>query len=486
LSSRRTEFRFLTYAVVLAAFLPRLAHRGMFLDGVTYASISRNLAQGKGRFWEPFYTATIYPAFHEHPPLVFFLQSLWFRVLGDRWFVERLYCATVGIATAALIAATWRTLRVEGAPPATLKGSPSNPSAVLLEPRRDDDWLPILLWIAVPVVSWAIVGNMLEATVAMFVTASVAALTASTRSSIAAAVAGGAVSGLCIVAALLSKGPVGLFPIAAPVALGLIRERRSRMSWAGAGQWVAVAAGAVVLAAVPSAHDSLRTYFTEQVVASLSGQREVTGNYTTVAVTLVLGVWVPMAALSAVAIAVARVVRPPSAHERSIAFAFVVLGLAATVPLMASPKQMGHYVMPAVAFFAIGAAAMLAATVDVAQRRLSTAAAKIAIITVAVVITAGSIAAIWIPALEREPRRLAQLDRLDAIAPRGATAAICPAVNGDWSLHAWFQRRFEMSLDAGRPHDWFLETEGDARHCTPDSCRPASDPGGALVLMRCR
>src|SRR5262249_7008974 len=111
LSSRRADLRLLTYAIVGAAFVPRLAHRGMFLDGITYASISRNLAEGRGRFWEPFYTATIYPTFHEHPPLVFFLQSLWFRAFGDRWFVERLYCAAVGIATAALIAATWRTIR---------------------------------------------------------------------------------------------------------------------------------------------------------------------------------------------------------------------------------------------------------------------------------------------------------------------------------------------------------------------------------------
>ena len=33
------------------------------------------------------------------------------------------------------------------------------------------DWLPVPLWITVPVVSWAIVGNLLETTVALFTTA---------------------------------------------------------------------------------------------------------------------------------------------------------------------------------------------------------------------------------------------------------------------------------------------------------------------------
>ena len=104
-------FRLLTLAVFAAATVPRLAHRGMFVDGVTYASIARNLAEGRGSFWSPAYTATLYPQFHEHPPLGFWLQSLWFRVFGDHLFVERLYALAVGLATACLIAAIWRQLQ---------------------------------------------------------------------------------------------------------------------------------------------------------------------------------------------------------------------------------------------------------------------------------------------------------------------------------------------------------------------------------------
>ena len=130
----------------------------MFLDGVTYASIARNLAQGRGRFWAPHYTDTIYPAFHEHPPLAFWLQSLWFRAFGDHWFVERAYSAAAAALIALLIVVTWRA--VHAVPDA-----------------RNQDWLPVALWMAAPVVSWAIVGNLLETTVAVFVTGAVAVLT---------------------------------------------------------------------------------------------------------------------------------------------------------------------------------------------------------------------------------------------------------------------------------------------------------------------
>ena len=102
------SFRILTLAVFAAATVPRLAQRGMFVDGVTYASIARNLSEGRGSFWSPSYTASIYPQFHEHPPFGFWLQSLWFRVLGDHLFVERAYSLTAAVGTALLIALIWR------------------------------------------------------------------------------------------------------------------------------------------------------------------------------------------------------------------------------------------------------------------------------------------------------------------------------------------------------------------------------------------
>ena len=60
---------------VVALFIiisaPLLLANGMFMDGTMYASISRNLAQGLGSFWKLYFSATLYPEFHEHPPLAF-------------------------------------------------------------------------------------------------------------------------------------------------------------------------------------------------------------------------------------------------------------------------------------------------------------------------------------------------------------------------------------------------------------------------------
>jgi len=98
------------------------------------------------------------------------------------------------------------------------------------------------------------------------------------------------------------------------------------------------------------------------------------------------------------------------------------------------------------------------------------------------------LAAIWLPAVERDPQRLADLDRLAAVAPRGETVGICPSANGDWMLHAWMQRRFLISLDAAAPsaHGWFLKSTDIPPDCPPSACVPISQPGGELMLMRCR
>ena len=136
------------------------------------------------------------------------------------------------------------------------------------------DWLPILLWIAVPVVSWAIVGNLLETTVV--VVHDRLPWPRSSRRSVAvgppSSIGWGIFSGACVVAAVLTKGPVGLFPLAGPVIFFLIS--RTRRVWAClAGQWAMVIVCFMVLSSVAVARSSLTQYVNDQVLPAVSGQR---------------------------------------------------------------------------------------------------------------------------------------------------------------------------------------------------------------------
>src|SRR5215218_7930757 len=101
-------FRWLAAALLVTLILPRIAQPGMFLDGVTYAVVARNMSIGIGSLWEPSFSTTLYPRFFEQPPLGMALEAGAFRLLGDHLYVERLFTVTVFALTAWLIVAIWR------------------------------------------------------------------------------------------------------------------------------------------------------------------------------------------------------------------------------------------------------------------------------------------------------------------------------------------------------------------------------------------
>jgi 4-amino-4-deoxy-L-arabinose transferase-like glycosyltransferase len=493
-------FRLLTLAVFGAATLPRLAHRGMFVDGVTYAAIARNLAIGRGTFWNPFYTATIYPIFHEHPPLGFWLQSLWFRVAGDHLWVERTYSITAGLLTALLIAAFWRRLHgvdtrdgnIDGPRPddgssqqvrerTSARRSAAFSAPVL--PTADLEWLPVLLWTIVPVVSWALVGNLLETTVAVFTTAAgLSAWRAMDRTP--GRTSWSAISGLCIVAAVLTKGPVGFFPLVVPLA-GLFLFDRASARRSAVVQWGTVAAGFLLLWMVAPARLSLASYLNEQVLAALNGAREA-GRPFTILKTLIFGVLLPQTIAGLLPVAIVRRPVAPAPGPSARALVLFGIGLAGTLPILVSTKQAGHYRVPAVPFLALAVAAFSAPTVAAAIETVGLLRIGRTVRILTIVLALGTLAASAYPGLGRDRARLAEIDGVARTVPRDQTIGLCPASNADWGLHAWFERLFRVSLDAtGQPRRWFLRAANE-NGCVPVECERGDDSRSELELLRCR
>lgn len=83
--------------------LPNLLTRGLFVDGLVYSSISRNLSMGIGSMWTPYYAQVKGAVFIEHPPLFFWLQSIWFSTVGNHLFTERLFSLVCYLGTAWLL-----------------------------------------------------------------------------------------------------------------------------------------------------------------------------------------------------------------------------------------------------------------------------------------------------------------------------------------------------------------------------------------------
>ena len=200
--------RSVTLSVVIVQLLPSLCRPDMFMDGTIYAAVSRNLALGFGDIWHPAFSPTNGAAFYEHPPLAFLLESYAFRAFGDHFWVEKLYSALTAVATIAVVIAVWR----------QLTGRQSS--------LAENGWLPILLWAMFKHWSWQYGNNYLENTVGVFATLAVYAVLRANENQ--RVLSGWIVlAAVCTLGAVLSKGPVGLFPLITPVVAGATVHRKN-------------------------------------------------------------------------------------------------------------------------------------------------------------------------------------------------------------------------------------------------------------------
>jgi 4-amino-4-deoxy-L-arabinose transferase-like glycosyltransferase len=500
-------FRVAVAALIAALTIPRMAQRGMFGDGLLYATIARNLSIGSGSFWAPRYTETAWPEFYEHPPLGLALQAAAFGLLGDHLIVERAFSLIVFALHALVIAAIWRRV---------------HPAAF--------DWLPLLFWIVPSIVTWGAVNNMLENTQALFTSTAVLLFLAAIRAPDATAiVTRSAIAGVAVVAAVLTKGPAGFFPLAAPLLFRLLLDARRktdapRQPWrlATVTSCLVVAAFSIALAVYPPSRHNLTMYFGTQLAPAVQGLREISDPLALVR-HIGVGIVGRMTALLALCWWLGRrrdrAAGPADAADldmadmaRPAAWArcFLALGLCAAGPIAFSPKVAGHYFLPAIPMFALGfssiAHGFVASRVAARLRRptlapdalqpalraepaamASAAMASAPILfvscTLAVIIT---LVFVFGRGGSRDAAMLHDLDAIDRAMPRGLTIGACghPRSSRDWGLHTYTQRWFRVSLDArDMPiNGWLLRTEAEC--AVPTSCVPVAR-GNTLTLFRC-
>ena len=461
------QFRVLAAAICVALILPRIAQPGMFVDGVTYAVLARNLAAGFGTFWAPSFSTTVYPVFHEQPPLGLALESLAFTILGDHLYVERLFSVAVFAATAFLIAALWRRLL-----------------------PRDYDWLPVLFWILPSTVTWGAINNMLEGTQALFTTTAVLLLIDAVRATgLARSLLSSALAAACVVAACLIKGPVGLFPLVVPpLALLLLDERRrhvARVLTVTLAVLAMVAAAALVIAANVEARQAVAEFSSTHLMPALRGERGLPRRAFDIGRHFTLGILARMCALALVLWMIRPRRRPIASTPWMVSLFFLAVGLCASLPLLPSPVLAGHYFLPSVPFFALAVAAAALPAVQVYREPSASArgllplglAAGLVLLAVAVLLVRG-------PMERRDVALIGALRAMDGQVPRNTTIGTCASAARNWGLHGYSQRFFRLSLAAtDAPRDgWFL-TDGAGCQVPPGCVQKAT--GGDLSLFRC-
>ncbi len=457
-------------AILLGATLPRLAGSGMFLDGVTYAAIARNLALGQGSFWRPHYTATLYPAFFEQPPLGIWLESLAFRAAGDHLAVERIFSLLVALGTAACLCAAWRQ---------AYRGDPE---------ARACAWLPLALWAATPLASWGIVNNQLESVQAAFTTFAIWQLLRAQDEARAAAVPA-VLAGAAVLAGCLAKGPVALFPLALPALHGFVaRASAARAARVGALAAAVVAAGLAALWAWPEAQHGLGRYLQQQLVPGVLGRRELGAGRASPLYALGLRILLPMAGVALLGAALARGSAPRDAASARLGRVFLLTGLAASLPLVVSAKQADRYLIPSLPPFALGIASLALPRLRALALRVEgrpILARRTALAALALLAAVAGASALRLGQGGRDRVRIDDLWKLRGELAPGAIVAICPDRWSDWGLHALGQRLLRISLSrALAPPQHLLVSEPPS--CPiPPGCERVPLATRSLALYRC-
>jgi 4-amino-4-deoxy-L-arabinose transferase-like glycosyltransferase len=201
-------FWLFTFSIIVFLVISQLIQDGMFVDGLLYVSVSKNLADGLGTFWNPHVSKTFFSSFHEQPPLYFKLLAFFYIIFGDSIYVERFFSFICLSSTAFYIHKLWKKIVIT-----------NNLTA-------NNSWLPILLWISVPVCFWAYTNNVEETLMSLFVLAAVyhiyLALFLNKKVFIHLFIAG-----LFIFLSSLTKGIQGIFPVISVVAYYFIYKNIS-------------------------------------------------------------------------------------------------------------------------------------------------------------------------------------------------------------------------------------------------------------------
>lgn len=441
--SNNTPFWLLLIGITLILLSNSLLTEGMFLDGVLYACISRNMAVGMGSFWNPFYTQTIGPVFHSHPPLAFGLEALFFKLLGDHWWVEKAYSALTFLLTALLIALIW-------------KRSTNNFRWA---------WLPLLFWLAIPIVSWSATNNLLENTMSVFVMLSVYLMIVSYQRNSKLWLF---LAGIALFAAFLSKGFTGLFPLVFPIIYCIFDDKR---------RWIqgpidtlllmvtlAVLSGVMFLFFPPS-FAYLKDYINLQVIGGGLHEATVSTRFYIV-FSLLLQLIAPLVIFSIILI-MSKIINKDKhkvfefAPDKKHFFSFLILGLTGVLPIMLSVKQRDFYMLAALPFFALAFGHLSLSMVNMMLLEIRPKTRNWMMIASSVVLLVGMVLNIsHIGKYGRDEALIEEVKNRMAEADGENIIEITPEEYTQWAKHAYYMRYGKISLNPNEQH--IGQTHGSA------------------------
>lgn len=424
----------------------------MFFDGIRYANVARNYAEGLGSFWKLNYGNSIYSLHYDQPPFVFFLQAQFFKILGDSIYTERLYVAVFAIIHLLLIKQLWK----------ELAGS-----------FFRYYWLPLMFWIIVPLCSWTFKNNLLEATMGAFDLAAVIIILRGCRLHKTYYLLAG---GTLVLLASLCKGFQGLFPVTVPLFYWFIyREGSFRQMFLQTCMVVSVIVAAYVyFYMTPEIRQSIGHYFTRRLEATFNHVHDTKKSHFYLLFKLILEL-LPPVIITFVLWFFGRKKKPGAVDTKAISL-MILTGISASFPLMITLEQRAFYLTTSLPYYIIALSLIAAPYLsnhvsDLGKkkyRKINTLLVSIILITL-----------IIIGFNAHKPKRdfdlLHDLYILKKQLPVGTVVSIPEPLSENWAYLAYFMRYGKITLDHYQANRFYLTESGNEP--PTDTCYKQIDLG---------
>lgn len=441
LNDRYFIFRLFAFTLFLGLVVPLLVQDGMFTDGLLYTCVAKNLSEGYGTFWYPYFSHSLHPDFHEQPPLTFGIEAIFFLLLGKSIYVERFYSFCTGISALFLIMALWK-------------------EAFQDSMLRKMSWWPVILWIIIPVCFWSYANNMEENTMTIFSLLSTFYILRGLRTS---SLLHFLAAGIMLSLAALSKGFPGLFPVCTAFFYWLYKRKITwnQMLKSSAATFIVLVCFFLCLFADPQVRESLHRYLFNRVLNSIANVSNRSSRFYILyklaaellpSILLSLGLWGWFSRLD-------RFINDE--EGRSNALLFISLGIAGSLPLMVTMEQRGFYLVTALPFYAIGLASLTAASLQkwidsISLQRIRT----FKFITLTLLLIGLGLSVLSIGRTKRDQQMLHDVYVIGPRLPVRTTISIPPELYDDWSLHQYFMRHYGLTLDPHPHHPYYLCLKG--------------------------
>ncbi len=428
----------LFFALFTGIIAPSLFSDGMFTDGTMYASIARNLAEGNESFWHLHFSGFEMANFYAHPPLVFFLTSIGYKLFGDSMIVERIYSFSAAVFTGILIALITNTVAKEN--------------------KKTISVTALFIWLAFPLVLWSYSNNMLENTLAVFVLLSIFFIIKSFNKNRFVMLF---FAGLSIFAAFMSKGFPALFVWSVFFFYWLIFRKISferMLTDSFLLVFFSIVPFFTMVFISKDAFNYFTVYFSEQVLSSFEGTN-IAGNRFLILNGLLIELIIPVGVISLLSLISKYKKRKIKFQKQNLqnALLFFLIALSGILPLILSHKQRNFYIVQALPFLAIAFSFIIFDMMNTFSKIYDFFKRKI-FKPLSVILFAISLLMIFIFAGKtgRDKDKLHDIYVISDFLPENTNVKLSKSLHSDWSLYAYAERYGKLTVSDRIEANYYL------------------------------